>query len=166
MKMIKRTLCLVLSLIMVLGMFPMQAFATDDGLVTDAAAAVQPAPVVSEPIVIPEPVIPQETVVVPEPAPLIPEETVVIPEPAPVIPEETVVVPESTAVPVPAAVSVYFVCDPAQLSLSVFDAYGGMVYPQADGSYLLLPGSYFYSAYCDGYTAVEAVPFMVSEGFG
>ena len=166
MKMIKRTLCLVLSLIMVLGMFPMQAFATDDGLVTDAAAAVQPAPVVSEPIVIPEPVIPQETVVVPEPAPLITEETVVVPEPAPVIPEETVVVPEPTAVPVPAAVSVYFVCDPAQLSLSVFDAYGGMVYPQADGSYLLLPGSYFYSAYCDGYTAVEAVPFMVSEGFG
>ena len=40
----------------------------------------------------------------------------------------------------------------------------GIVSPEADGSWLLVPGEYVYSTYAEGCEAVEDVPFTVPEG--
>ena len=58
MKVIKRTLCLLLSLVMVIGMFPMQAFATVDGLELMETAPVAELPLL-EPLPVPE-IVPAE----------------------------------------------------------------------------------------------------------
>lgn len=157
MKVIKRTLCLLLSLVMVIGMFPMQAFATVDGL-----ELMEPAPVAELPLLEPLPV--------PEIVPAeIPAEFVdtALPE-LPVLPEAggeaAPVEPDAAPAPVAAAAAVYFNCAPEQLSLYVYDSFGVPAAAQADGAYLLMPGSYVYCAYCQGYESAEGIPFTVAEG--
>ena len=138
----KRIMCMLLSLVMVLGMFPVSAFATMDGL---EAAFV-------------DPVVPELLPVMPEP-PMVPD--------IPVVPEVPVV-PEIPMGPVaPAPVTVYFNCNPANLSLFVYDAYGVPVMASTiDGGYVLMPGCYTYSAYAEGYVAAEAVAFDIYDGMG
>lgn len=157
MKVIKRTLCLLLSLVMVIGMFPMQAFATVDSL-----ELMEPAPVAELPLLEPLPV--------PEIVPAeIPAEFVDTAQPElPVLPEAggeaAPVEPDAAPAPVAAAAAVYFNCAPEQLSLYVYDSFGVPAAAQADGAYLLLPGSYVYCAYCQGYESAEGIPFTVAEG--
>lgn len=138
----KRTMCMLLSLVMVLGMFPVSAFATAEGF--DAAFI--------------EPVVPEFLPVTPE-VPVVPE--------VPVMPEIPVV-PEIPVEPVaPAPVTVYFNCAPAELTLFVYDEYGVPVMANGiDGGYVLMPGNYVYSAYCEGYTGLDAMPFTVVDGMG
>lgn len=154
MKMIKRTLCLLLSFIMVIGMFPMQAFATGEGLEILNASPIQELPVL-EPVPAAEPLLPE--------LPPVPE---LIPEPLPEsgMDGAAALLPDAAPAPVVTAAAVYFNCDPAQLSLYVYDGYGVPAVPQADGAYLLAPGSYVYFAYAEGYVSAENCPLLVAEG--
>ena len=61
-------------------------------------------------------------------------------------------------------VRVVFVCDPAETEVTVYDAEGAEIDPEEDGSYLLVPGSYTYSASCEGYVYVENVEFVIEDG--
>lgn len=181
----KRTMCMLLSLVMVLGMFPVSAFATAEGLellpAEPTAIDVLPEiPVVPEipavPEIIPEP-LPElpavsETPDVPEvpvePEVLPTEEPVITPEPTVAPTEEPLVSPEPTETPAPAVepVAVYFNCSPAELTIYVYDAYAVPVVAEADGGYMLMPGDYTYSAYAEGYLGLDAVPFTVIDGSG
>ena len=166
----KRTLCMLLSLVMVLGMFPVSAFAT-----AELPELLPAEPVVTEVIPEPLPVLPEIPVVadttvpeyIPEPLPELPTvpEVPVVPE-EPVVTEAPVVTPEPTVAPAPVVqpVAVYFNCSPAELSLYVYDAYGVPVMAEADGGYLLMPGDYTYSACAEGYMGIDSVPFIVAEG--
>ena len=64
---------------------------------------------------------------------------------------------------VPAPATVWFTANPEYSVISVY-SWDGEVWPEADGSYLLQPGEYVYSAYADGYEPVESASFFVSEG--
>ena len=91
----KRTMCMLLSLVMVLGMFPVSAFATADGLELLPAEPVV-MDVVPEIPVLPE--IPATPEYIPEPLPELPA----VPE-VPMVPEVPVE-PEVPAAPAPVAV--------------------------------------------------------------
>ena len=63
-------------------------------------------------------------------------------------------------------VRVRFVCTPENLTLAVYPANGdidGMIDPETDGSYLLLPGEYGYLATAGGFTPTER-RFTVTDG--
>ena len=63
-------------------------------------------------------------------------------------------------------VRVRFVCTPENLTLAVYPADGdidGMIAPETDGSYLLLPGEYGYLATAGGFTPTER-RFTVTDG--
>ena len=66
------------------------------------------------------------------------------------------------------SVKVSFQLQPENMELLVYfrDEQGEkvMLQPEEDGSYRLLPGTYFYSAYAEGYEAQEVIEFFVSEG--
>ena len=64
----------------------------------------------------------------------------------------------------PETVCVIFACDPAETEVTVRDAEGAEIAPEEDGSYLLVPGSYTYSASCEGYVYVENVEFIIDGG--
>lgn len=63
-------------------------------------------------------------------------------------------------------VSVEFICAPESLTLSVYakedEAHKNPILPEEDGSYLLLPGFYTYTAECEGYESAEDVEFEVT----
>mgnify|MGYP000478346638 CR=1 FL=1 len=63
-------------------------------------------------------------------------------------------------------VSVEFICAPGSLTLSVYakedEAHENPILPEEDGSYLLLPGFYTYTAECEGYESAEDVEFEVT----
>ena len=59
-------------------------------------------------------------------------------------------------------VRVEFVRDPEELTLTVYDENGEEIEAEEDGSYLLSPGQYSYTATCEGYTAVVNSPFEVT----
>ena len=63
-------------------------------------------------------------------------------------------------------VSVEFICAPESLTLSVYakedEAHENPILPEEDGSYLLLPGFYTYTAECEGYESAEDVEFEVT----
>ena len=157
MKVIKRTLCLLLSLVMVIGMFPMQAFATVDGL-----ELMETAPVAELPLLEPLPV--QETVPAEIPAEFVDTALAELPVLSEAGGEAAAVEPDAASAPVAAAAAVYFNCAPEQMSLYVYDSFGVPAAAQADGAYLLMPGSYVYCAYCQGYESAEGIPVTVAEG--
>lgn len=64
-------------------------------------------------------------------------------------------------------VQVVFACTPEDLTLTVYakpeaEEAPVLVQPEADGSYLLLPGDYLYTAAAQGYVSAEEVPFTVA----
>ena len=61
-------------------------------------------------------------------------------------------------------VRVVFVCDPAETEVTVYDAKGAEIDPEEDGSYLLVPGSYTYTASCEGYVSDEDIEFVIKSG--
>ena len=61
-------------------------------------------------------------------------------------------------------VRVEFVRDPEELTLTVYDENGEEIEAEEDGSYLLIPGQYSYTATCEGYAAAENVEFTVEAG--
>ena len=61
----------------------------------------------------------------------------------------------------PLLARVRFVRSPEELSLTVFDADGCTIEPEEDGTYLLRPGEYSYTATCEGYESAENVAFTV-----
>lgn len=91
-------------------------------------------------------------------------------EEAPVPEEEPAEEPQPEEEPTPAdtpevqAVTVRFSCTPADAEVTVFDAAGEAAAPEDDGSYLLVPGDYTYTASCEGYIAAENVSFTVADG--
>ena len=157
-RMMKKSLSLLLCLVMCLSLFPVAAFAdeeiaeesdVDEILVEESAEEqfVAEEPVVEEPVVeepIAEELVVEECVV----------EECVVEEP---VVEEPVVKDDEAASEVP--VRVVLVCEPEDLTLTVYtlDEYGKKqpIEPEEDGSWLLLPGSYFYDAACEGYVPVE-----------
>ncbi len=65
---------------------------------------------------------------------------------------------EEPTAPVLSAIPVSFACTPAELTLAVFPADAdetAAIDPQADGTYLLLPGDYAYLAAAEGYEPLE-----------
>ena len=65
---------------------------------------------------------------------------------------------EEPTAPVLSAIPVSFACTPAELTLVVFPADAdetAAIDPQADGTYLLLPGDYAYLAAAEGYEPLE-----------
>ena len=61
-------------------------------------------------------------------------------------------------------VRVIFACDPAETAVTVRDAEGAEIDPEEDGSYLLVPGSYTYTASCEGYVSDEDIEFVIKSG--
>ena len=66
----------------------------------------------------------------------------------------------------PAAVQVHFVCQPAEVQLTVYTVSGDVkteIKPDEAGLYELQPGDYFYDAVLEGYVSQEAEPFTVKD---
>jgi len=67
-------------------------------------------------------------------------------------------------------VRVVFVCEPEDLTLTVYvldeEENKQIFEPEEDGSYLLLPGEYYYDAECEGYETVKDVFFVVLYNSG
>ena len=60
--------------------------------------------------------------------------------------------------------SIRFNLTPADLTLEVYSADEAQaILPEADGSYLLIPGEYYYDAECEGYVPALGVDFTVVE---
>ena len=175
----KKVMALFLCLVMCLSLFPATALADAEimeepfaeELIIEEPIVEEPAveePVVEEPAV-EEPAVEEPAVeepVVEEPA----VEEPIVEEPAedptePTVPgdgeEAPVEVPaeEEDEEPSEEPVRVIFVCDPEDLTLTVYtlDENGDKrsFEPEEDGSYLLLPGEYFYEAECEGYETVR-----------
>ena len=139
-----------------------------------AEALVVEAPVVEEPIVegpvVEEPAA-EEPVAEKPVAEALVVEAPVVEEPIveDLIAEEPIVegpVVEEPVVEEP--VRVVFVCEPADAVLTVYDAVQTdangealVIAAEADGSYLLLPGDYWYAAQSEGFTSIEKQPFTV-----
>lgn len=69
--------------------------------------------------------------------------------------------------PAPEPVQVIFVCTPEDLTLTLYakpeeEGEPEPIQPEADGSYMLLPGDYLYTAAAQGYAPAEDVPFTVA----
>ncbi len=69
--------------------------------------------------------------------------------------------------PAPEPVQVIFVCTPEDLTLTLYakpeeEGEPEPIQPEADGSYMLLPGEYLYTAAAQGYAPAEDVPFTVA----
>ncbi len=85
------------------------------------------------------------------------------------LPTEEAGSPEEAAEPQPEApadaetVLVHFLCEPAELLLSLEDE-EGVRYPVIGSTALLPPGYYYYSASCRGYTASEGAVLYVAPG--
>ena len=66
---------------------------------------------------------------------------------------------------------VIFLCEPAELTLAVYDRgereadpESAPIIPEEDGTYLLLPGEYLYTASCEGYVPITDEPLLVEAG--
>ena len=180
--MLKKSLALLLCLVMCLSLFPTAAFAdaeiaedliAEDSIVEEPVVEepVAEEPVVEEPVaeepVVEEPVV--EEPVVEEP---VVEELVVEHPSEPVYPADDQEVPaEVPSVDVDAVkadpVRVVFACDPKGLVLTVYtlgeNGEKQITEPDNDGSYLLAPGAYFYDAACAGYVSVEKEELLVES---
>lgn len=73
------------------------------------------------------------------------------------LPEET----EKTQIQEPVFSRVSFQCAPVQAVVTVCDGKGSCILAEEDGTYLLVPGQYYYRAECDGYVPVEETVFEV-----
>ena len=60
-------------------------------------------------------------------------------------------------------VRVEFVRDPEELTLTVYDENGEEIEAEEDGSYLLFPGRYSYTAVCEGYMTAKNVEFDIGH---
>ena len=151
----KRLISLVLAIAMVASTFPASVLAEEVG------SEQEPVPAVTE-------TVPEEPAPEPEPEPATepPAEAATEPETEPVTepatePEtEPETEPATEPVTEPAAVTatVTFICTPGELTLTVFPADANeqsAIKPQADGSYLLLPGDYVYLATAEGYESAR-----------
>ena len=179
-KSLQRVLSLILCALLCAGLFPAFAFAEAEVLeVPTAEQIVFEEPVVEEPVaeepVVEEPVAEEpvaEALVVEAPvveAPVVVEPVVeepIVEEPiveGPVVEAPVVVEPV-----VEEPVRVVFVCEPADAVLTVYDAVQTdangealVIEAEADGSYLLLPGDYWYAAQSEGFASIEKQPFTV-----
>ena len=72
-------------------------------------------------------------------------------------------VEEATGSIEPMAVRVEFNCNPADTIIWVASDTVDEYAPEEDGSYLLLPGCYYYMAYCGGYVGIEE-ELIIEEG--
>ena len=123
----KRLIALVLAIAMVASTFPTSVLAEE------VESEQEPVPAVTE---------------------TVPEEPAPEPEPEP----ETEPVTEPVTEPAAVAATVTFICTPGELTLTVFPADAdeqSAIKPQADGTYLLLPGDYVYLAAAEGYESAR-----------
>ena len=166
----KRLISLVLAIAMVASTFPSSALAEE------VESEQEPVPAVTE-------TVPEEPAPEPEPetATEPPAEAATEPETEPVTepatePEtepETEPATEPVTEPAAVAATVTFICTPGELTLTVFPAdtnEQSAIKPQADGTYLLLPGDYVYLAAAEGYesargrfTLPEQTPTLMVE---
>ena len=149
----KRLIALVLAIAMVASTFPASALAEE------VESEQEPVPAVTE-------TVPEEPAPEPEPEPE-PEteppteavtEPETEPETEPATESETEPVTEPVTEPAAVAATVTFICTPGGLTLTVFPADAdeqSAIKPQADGTYLLLPGDYVYLAAADGYESAR-----------
>ena len=157
----RRIISALLLIVMLISLVPAQAFAqetTADELETLPEAQQIPA----------EETIPDEEVeIIPMPDAEY-EEIIEEPEEDPAEEPEPTDEPEEDEEPAE-KVSVRFDLTPAELTLRVYHAeeYTAAepqpIAPEADGTYLLLPGEYCYDAECEGYIPVYNCAFTVSE---
>ena len=173
----RRILSMLLLVVMLISLFPVQAFAED----TQADNSAVPADVENGE--------PQQTEEAAQPDDIIPGEEVEIPampepeyenptEEEPALNPETPAEPEDETETEPEAeaadgesddaekVSIRFNLTPEDLTLKVYSAEAQdaePVSPEEDGSYLLIPGEYYYDAERDGYIPVLAASFTVTE---
>ena len=151
----KRLISLVLAIAMVASTFPASALAEE------VESEQEPIPAATE-------TVPEEPAPEPEPEPATepPAEAATEPETEPVTepatePEtepETEPATEPVTEPAAVAATVTFICTPGELTLTVFPADANeqsAIKPQADGSYLLLPGDYVYLAAAEGYESAR-----------
>ena len=153
-----KKLALFLVICMLLQLLSVAAFA--DGLVEES----QDDPAAVEEIVTPEE--PDDPASDPEPDLESDPEPDPDPEPVPEEPLDPVVEPVSE---VSEAVAVVFECAPAEAVITVYDpavldeaGEPAVVDPQADGSWLLLPGEYLYDAAAEGFVSLVKAPFTVA----
>ena len=155
----KRLISLVLAIAMVASTFPASALAEEVGSEQEPVPAVtETAPEEPAPEPEPEPATepPAEAATEPETEP----ETEPVTEPAtePETEPETGPATEPVTEPAAVAATVTFICTPGELTLTVFPADANeqsAIKPQADGTYLLLPGDYVYLAAAEGYESAR-----------
>ena len=147
----KRLIALVLAIAMVASTFPASVFAEE------VESEQEPVPAVTE-------TVPEEPAPEPEPEPETEPPTEAVTEPEtepetePATEPETEPVTEPVTEPAAVAATVTFICTPGGLTLTVFPADAdeqSAIKPQADGSYLLLPGDYVYLAAAEGYESAR-----------
>ena len=147
----KKVLSLLLAVLMVFTLLPVSALA--DGETPGTA----------------ETTAETETTPVPEVTPEL--ETTPEPEATPE-PETT---PEPEATPEPEYVTVRFSCTPEELTLCVYEKMSyeqaeadgeepEKIEPEEDGSYRLMPGTYLYTAECEGYVSISTEEFQIEFG--
>ena len=133
----RSVLALLLCLVMCLSLFPASAFAEEEASVRAAVPA--------DPVILSESEESQE----------------------PGIPEEDDILRSAQDDAEAEPVRVVFDCDPEDLTLTVYtlSENGGkqVIEPEEDGSYLLLPGEYFYDAECEGYESAERESIVVEK---
>ena len=147
----KRLIALVLAIAMVTSTFPASVFAEE------VESEQEPVPAVTE-------TVPEEPAPEPEPEPETEPPTEAVTEPEtepetePATEPETEPVTEPVTEPAAVAATVTFICTPGELTLTVFPADANeqsAIKPQADGTYLLLPGDYVYLAAAEGYESAR-----------
>ena len=135
----KRLISLVLAIAMVASTFPASALAEE------VESEQEPVPAVTE-------TVPEEPAPEPEP------ETATEPPAEAATEPETEPATEPVTEPAAVTATVTFICTPGELTLTVFPADANeqsAIKPQADGSYLLLPGDYVYLAAAEGYESAR-----------
>ena len=145
----KRMLCLLMSVAMLMSCCPVTALAADEEESVVEETELPAGEAEEVPTAEPEPVAEGEGE----------DEEVFYGEAAPIGEEDGEEAPAAKDPNDP--VRVKFVCTPEELTLTVTDMDGRVIDPEEDGSYLLLPGKYFYTAFCEGYLSAENVPFAV-----
>ena len=173
----RRILSMLLLVVMLISLFPVQAFAED----TQAESSAVPTdvengePQQTEEATQQDDIIPGEEVEIPampEPEyedqtdedPSLNPETPAEPEDEPKAEEETEA--EDGESDDAEKVSIRFNLTPEDLTLKVYSAEAQdaePISPEEDGSYLLIPGEYYYDAERDGYIPVLAASFTVTE---
>ncbi len=175
----KRVISLLLTLVMLFSLLPVSALAAEVDTGGDTAVGEEPAPAAEETVIDPEPE--EEPEITPEPT----EEPEITPEPTEepeVTPEPTETdettepaeMPEEEVAPEDqetGIITVVFVLTPDDSHISVYTLSDGdeedmtqriVIEPEADGSYRLIPGEYYYSVEAEGYPVFEDVLFTVA----